>query len=185
MIDTILERLDALEYLAANLKTRIAAMVRTGVVKSFDPATNAAIVNLGDDDSSFLTHPVPVFTHAGTGADWRPLKAGQQVTLLSSDGDLANAVAIPGGFHDRNPAPSSSASEDLTLARGTVRARATDTLIETVADASSAIRVQQNGWVTATVKGTAQFVIFDADSRTYFTIAPSALVATAPPPNAQ
>lgn len=182
MIGSILERLDALEYAIADQKRRQSNIVRTGVAKSFDGSANAVVVNLGDDEESFLTHAVPLYTHGGTGADWRPMKAGQQVTLLCPDGDIANAVAIPGGFHDANPAPSAKASEDIVMARGDVRARATDSLIETVADKDSKVTVQQQGWVTATVKGTEQFVIFDAISKTYFAIKPDSLVPTSPPP---
>lgn len=183
MIETILARLDDLEYLAATLKTRLGNVVRTGVVKSYDAAKNGVVANLGDDDATFLTHTVPVFTHAGSGKDWRPMKAGQQVTLISADGDLSNAVALPGGFHDQNGAPSTQASEDIVMARGDVRARATDTLIEHVADKNSKVTVQQDGWVTATVKGTVRFVIYDSAAKVYYTIDPAALIPTSPPPS--
>ena len=129
MIASILDRLDALEYLAATLKTRLGNVVRTGVVQSFDAEAGAAVVNLGDDESSFVTHKVPTNAHAGTAKDWRPYKTGQQVTLLCADGDLSNAVVIPGGFHDQNPSPSTSASEDIVCARGQGRVRATDDAI--------------------------------------------------------
>jgi phage baseplate assembly protein V len=101
--------------------------VRPGVVVSFDPNANAVVVNIGTPDAPVNTHSVPLFTHAGSAKSWRPMKAGQQVTLLCPDGDLSNAIALPGGFHDKNPAPSSSAAEDIELQRGNGRVRATDT----------------------------------------------------------
>ena len=52
------------------------------------------------------------------------------MTLLCSDGDIANAFAISGGFHDTNPAPSQSADEDIVAQRGdgdsATRLRTTD-----------------------------------------------------------
>ena len=189
MIETLLdllkgalERLDALEYLAAEQKVRQSNIVRTGVAQSFDPATNSVVMNLGDDAASFLTNSIPVFTHGGAGADWRPIKAGQQMTLLCADGDLSNAVAIPGGFHDANPAPSSSAAEDLVCARGTVRLRTSAGAASVEADSKSALRVQPGGWVTAAVQGTTQFVIYDGSQ--YWMINPMALLPAAPPPKA-
>lgn len=109
----IIERLDELLYEHAEMKRKLACVIRTGVVKSFKPDDNTAVVDIGFD-----THDVPVFNHGGTGKHWHPLKAGQQVTLLSSDGDIANAVIIPGGFHDANRQPSRSADEDLVAQRG-------------------------------------------------------------------
>ncbi|TGV31253.1 phage baseplate assembly protein V, partial [Mesorhizobium sp. M8A.F.Ca.ET.142.01.1.1] len=39
---------------------------------------------------------------------WCPPSIGEQVQLLCVDGDLANAVAVPGMFSDAFPAPSSN-----------------------------------------------------------------------------
>ena len=178
MIDEILQRLDQLEYFAADQKRRQAAMIRTGVVKSLGDG-GAIVVELGDDENPFPTHGVPVNTHAGAGADWRPFKAGQQVTLISADGDLANAVAIPGGYHDKNPAPS-SADEDVLAARGKVRLRTTAKSASAIASDKGSLVVHQDGWVTSTVSGTAQFVIFDGAS--YWTINPEALLPASAPP---
>jgi phage baseplate assembly protein V len=124
---SLVARIEALEYHIADLKRRQSNYVRPAVVISFDPATNTTIANIGDATTPVPTHAIPVFTHAGSGKSWRPLKVGQQLTLLCPDGDLANAVALPGGFHDKNPAPSSSAAEDIEAQRGTARLRTTDT----------------------------------------------------------
>ncbi len=124
---SLVARIETLEYHIADLKRRQSNFIRPGVVISFDPAANATVANIGSADAPVPTHPIPVFTHAGSGKSWRPLKVGQQITLLCPDGDLANAVALPGGFHDQNPAPSSSASEDIEAQRGAARLRTTDT----------------------------------------------------------
>jgi phage baseplate assembly protein V len=124
---SLLARVEALEYHIADLKRSQSNFIRPAVVVSFDPATNTTIADFGTADAPAKTHPVPVFTHAGAGKSWRPLKKGQQITLLCPDGDLSNAIALPGGFHDKNPAPSQSADEDIEAQRGTARLRSTDT----------------------------------------------------------
>ena len=123
---SLVARIEALEYHNADLKRRQSNYVRNAVVVSFDPVANAIVANIGDATTPVNTHPVPVFTHAGSGKSWRPLKAGQQIILLCPDGDLANVVALPGGFHDKNPAPSQSAAEDIEAQRGAARLRTTD-----------------------------------------------------------
>jgi phage baseplate assembly protein V len=123
---SLVARVEALEYHIADLKRRESNFIRPGVVSSYDPDANAIVANIGTTDAPVLTHPIQVFTHGGKGKSWRPMKVGQQVTLLCPDGDLANAIALPGGFHDQNPAPSSSADEDIEAQRGTARLRTTD-----------------------------------------------------------
>lgn len=123
---SLVRRVEALEYHIAEEKRRQSNYVRPGVVTSFDSKTNTIVANIGTADEPVNTHAIPVFTHAGSGKSWRPLKKGQQITLLCPDGDLANAVALPGGFHDKNPAPSQSADEDIEAQRGTARLRTTD-----------------------------------------------------------
>lgn len=123
---SVLRRLEALEYHVADIKRRQSNFIRPGVVVSFDPKTNTTVADIGTSEEPCQTHAVPLFTHAGSGKSWRPLKKGQQITLLCPDGDLSNAIALPGGFHDKNPAPSSSADEDIEAQRGNARLRTTD-----------------------------------------------------------
>lgn len=145
---SLVRRVEALEYHIADLKRRQSNYVRPGVVTSFDPKTNSIVANIGDATTPVPTHAIPVFTHAGSGKSWRPLKKGQQITLLCPDGDLANAVALPGGFHDQNPAPSSSAAEDIEAQRGTARLRTTDTAAS-LECGSSSVKVE-DGKITLT-----------------------------------
>ena len=141
-------RVADLEYQVADQKRRQSNFIRPGVVVSYDPATDSVIANIGTADAPVLTHSVPVFTHAGSGKSWRPLVKGQQITLLCPDGDLVNAVALPGGFHDKNPAPSTSAAEDIEAQRGTSRLRTTDTAAF-LESGKSSIQVQ-DGIITLT-----------------------------------
>ncbi len=118
------ETIDNLSFQVAELHRKIAALIQPGTVVSFDPVKGSVI------DVGYQTHKVPQGTHAGLGSDWKPLKVGQQVTLLCPSGEVSNAFVIPGGYHDKNPAPSSSSSEDIRAQRGSasspVRLRTTD-----------------------------------------------------------
>lgn len=118
ILAAINERFDDVLFELAETKRKLANVVRTGTVKSFDPKTNTIVADVGLE-----THDIPYFNHGGTGANWHPAKPGQQVTLLCSDGDISNAVAIPGGFHDRNPAPSQTKDEDIAAQRGDGKSR--------------------------------------------------------------
>ena len=148
---SLVRRIEALEYHVAEEKRRQSNYVRPAVVISFDPKTNTTVANIATPDNPVPTHAIPVFTHAGSGKSWRPLKKGQQITLLSPDGDLANAVALPGGFHDKNPAPSQSADEDIENQRGSGRLRATDTA-QFVEFGSTSVKVE-DGKVTISAGG--------------------------------
>jgi phage baseplate assembly protein gpV len=119
-IFSLFRRLDDLSYQIAELHRRLAAIVQVGTVKSFDPKAGAVL------DVGYQTHNVPVGWHAGSGADWAPLKAGQQITFLCPSGDPANGFVLPGGFHNSNPAPSQSGDEDIRAQRNGNRLRTTD-----------------------------------------------------------
>lgn len=119
------ETIDGLMFLIADQERKFSNLIRPGVVESFDPKTNTAICDVG-----FKTHDAPVGNHAGSAKHWHPLKKGQQITLFCPGGDIANAFVLPGGFHDKNAAPSQSADEDILGQRGdgdqAVRHRLTD-----------------------------------------------------------
>jgi len=117
--------IEELQYQVAELRRMISVMIRPGTVKSYDAKTHTAVLDLG-----FETHDVDVGAHGGTGADFAPFKAGQQIMALCPDGDPANGMVIAGGFHDDNKAPSQSAAEDIRAQRGSAdkpsRLRTTD-----------------------------------------------------------
>ena len=147
LISAFRQELDDVRFELAETKRKLANVVRTGTVKSFDPKTNTVVADVGLE-----THDIPYFNHGGTGANWHPPKPGQQVTLLASDGDLANAVAIPGGFHDKNPQPSQTADEDIVAQRGPGKARTRTTDTAAILEAfQSAVKVE-NGKVTITAE---------------------------------
>jgi phage baseplate assembly protein gpV len=142
----LLARLDEQDFQIAELNRKLAGLIQVGSVTSFDPV-NGAVADLG-----YATHSVPVGWHAGVGADWAPLKVGQQITMLCPSGDASNGFLISGGFHDANPPPSQSASEDIRAQRGTSaqpsRLRTTDAGSYLEAQGNSV--AVENGAVTVT-----------------------------------
>lgn len=135
--------LDDLYFEVAELKRKFANVVRSGTVKSFDAKTNSIVADVGFD-----THAIPYYNHGGTGAHWHPPKPGQQITLLASDGDIANAVAIPGGYHDKNAAPSQSADEDIVAQRGAGKARLRTTDKAALLEAFASALTVEDGKIT-------------------------------------
>lgn len=127
------DRLEELERQNAELHRKLDTIVRVGVVK--DVKDGAYVV-----DAGFDTHQLDHAQHGGHGKDHRPLKKGQQVTLLCPGGDISNACIIPGGYHDGNPAPATDDASDIIGERAGARLRTKDG--EAALEAlSSAVRV--------------------------------------------
>ena len=109
LIRAIEDRFDEVLFQLAEAQRKFAAGMLTGKVKSYDPATDKAVVDLGFD-----THEIPQASRIG---DWGPLEPGQMVTVMSPGGDLANAFLVPGGYHDGQTKPSNRADERV-MSRG-------------------------------------------------------------------
>ncbi len=84
-------------------------LLRSGVVTEVDHAQARCRVRSGD----VHTDSIPWATAAGGLRVWAPPSVGEQVLLLSIDGDLANAIAIRGLYCQQFPAPANA--EDLVL----------------------------------------------------------------------
>jgi phage baseplate assembly protein gpV len=125
MSEALWAAIDDLTYQVAETKRRLSNVVRPAVVHQVIDA-HTIVADFGSADAPAPTHKIPLFTHGGTGKDSRPMVVGQQVTLLCPDGDLANAFALPGGYHDQNPSPSTSLDEDIVAQRGQARVRITN-----------------------------------------------------------
>ena len=120
--------LDDLYREVAELKARLANVMRPAVVVSYDAGAHTAVVRLAGEQSE--THAIQVGDQPGW---WAPLKAGQQVTLLCASGDIANAMIIAGGYTQRDAKPSSRADENA------------------VARDKAALRVRDGGFVLAEI----------------------------------
>lgn len=126
---------DEVLFQLASLKSRLSNMVRPVKIVSYDAAKNTAVVEFDKDAN---THSVPLYHHVG---HWSPPKPGQMMTLMSPDGDIANAFLLPGGYRDEDQKPSTRADEDA------------------IARQASALRVRDGGIVRAEVETRPKFKI--------------------------
>jgi len=87
------------------------AQPRFGLVTSYDPATAAARVTLQPE--GVLSGWLPVLS-AWTGAGWGlicPPSPGNQVVVLSQEGDAQHGVIIGGTYSNSQPPPATPAGE--------------------------------------------------------------------------
>jgi len=69
-------------------------------------------VKLNDDeDGEFLTCWIPWKERAGVIRTWCPPSVGEQVTVISENGDLTDAYCDTGTFSNANPAPHNQGGE--------------------------------------------------------------------------
>jgi phage baseplate assembly protein V len=72
-------------------------------------------VNIGD----VLTRPLPwAATRAGKTATWSPPDIGEQVMVLSPNGNIAAGVVFPALFSDHFPAPADASPTNVVMAFG-------------------------------------------------------------------
>lgn len=102
----------------AETSRRLANTVRLGRVVDLDEAHARVKVQTGANTTTW----VPWTTgRAGPDRDWAAPEPGEQVLLLSPQGDLGQAVVVPGIYQDAHPAPADSADVRRTVYRdGTV-----------------------------------------------------------------
>jgi len=92
----------------------IGDLLREGVVIERVGAT--CRVAIGDLESG----PLPWLAgRAGDAAIWSPPSPGEQVLVLSPEGDIERAIVLPGLYSDAQPAPADDGSTMLRFADGT------------------------------------------------------------------
>ena len=99
----------------AELERRLAQASRSGTVAEVNAALGLVRLNLGaaTGGGNLLS---PWIKYAQTGGALKvhsPPTVGQQMTLNSPSGDLAQGIAMPLGFSDANPSPSGSAAQNV------------------------------------------------------------------------
>jgi phage baseplate assembly protein gpV len=100
------ETLDDFAYQLAELGRKIhLASGLAGVVKTYDPKTHTATVDLG-----YETHAMPVGDDEG---DFSPLREGQLIHVYAPSGDLANGFVKPAGYSGQATPPSTAADEKV------------------------------------------------------------------------
>ena len=94
----------------AELFRRVNNLMRIGKVAEVDYASARASVQIGKNTTTFLPWLVP------STATWFPLKNGEQVVVLSPNGDLGMAVILPALYQSAKPAPSKDQEKVVIVA---------------------------------------------------------------------
>lgn len=89
----------------ADLRRRIDNMIRLGTIAQVDHAKALCRVQSGAITTGWL----PFFTRrAGTTNEWDPVSQGEQCTVFSPSGELAQGVVLVGLYSSANPPQSSN-----------------------------------------------------------------------------
>ena len=94
----------------AELFRRVNNLMRIGKVAEVDYANARARVQIGQNTTDFLPWLVP------STATWFPLKNGEQVVVLSMNGDLGMGVILPALYQSAKPAPSEDNAKIVIVA---------------------------------------------------------------------
>ena len=94
----------------SELYRRINNMIRVGTIAKVDYATARAQVQIGKITTGYLPWLTP-----STSA-WIPIQPGEQVIVLSPNGNLGFGVILPALYQDAKPAPSSDTNKITIVA---------------------------------------------------------------------
>lgn len=91
----------------------LANLIRYGTVASIDADAARVTVKTG----GVVTKPLPwLSTRAGRVRAWNPPSVGEQVMVLSPNGDLAAGVAFPALFSNALPKPDDATADNVVVA---------------------------------------------------------------------
>ncbi len=99
-----------MSYEVAELQRKLAGMILVTTITSVDHAAKKLRVRLGSDESKEI--PWPAIAGRNFVA-WRPLREGQQIILLSPNGDPAQGMVIGELYSQAIDAPSTDENVDL------------------------------------------------------------------------
>ena len=97
--------------MSAELTNLIKNLIRIGHVSEVDAPKYRVRVQWGEDEAGTTDWIRWGTTCAGDVKHWRAPSIGEEVCVLSADGDLRNAFVLCSFFNDDNPPPSTSADE--------------------------------------------------------------------------
>ena len=91
-----------MDFTVSEIARRLSNLIRAGTIASVDAANARATVQIG----ALLTAPLPwLTTRAGNDRTWWAPSVGEQVLVLSPDGELAAGWILPGAYTQAAPAP--------------------------------------------------------------------------------
>lgn len=101
-------------FTVSELSRRLSNLIRAGTIAEVNASTARARVQIGP----LLTAPLPwLTTRAGEDRTWWAPSVGEQVLILSPDGELAAGWILPGAYMTANPAPSTNPAIHRTTYR--------------------------------------------------------------------
>ena len=101
-----------MSYEVAELQRKLAGMIQITTITSVDHAAKKLRVRLGAGESAELPWPAIAGRNFVV---WRPLRVGQQLILLSPNGDPAQGVVIGELYSQTIDPPSTDEAVDLIL----------------------------------------------------------------------
>jgi len=131
------------------LPQQVNNLLRDGVVTEVDHARQLCRISSGETHTDFIPWLVSA---AGQAIVWAPPSIGEQIKLLCTDGDLANAVVLRGLYCAQYPAPSTD--PDVVLIQfkdgAVVSYNAATHALSAVLPAGGTVAVQADGGVSIT-----------------------------------
>lgn len=113
-LDDIAEAFGRLHDRIAFLEQRFERSNRPGVVTDVDPEKQRVRIRVGGTDEAPQKSPwVPYAQVAGARKIHSPPSVGQQMVMLSKDGDFEQGVALPYTWSNQNASPSTKGDEHV------------------------------------------------------------------------
>ena len=98
----------------AELERRISQIIRSGTVDQVDAASGLVRLKIGSGATGELLSPWVSYGQTGGALKAHiPPSVGQQMTLMSPSGGFDQSIALPMGFSDANPSPSSAGDQNV------------------------------------------------------------------------
>jgi phage baseplate assembly protein V len=135
-----------------DIQPDVAELIRIGSVTSVDLAAGRCIVRYGDPDDESggaQTPPIRWLAMAGETACWSAPSVGEQVLLLTPDGQIAASVALRGIYCNAFPAPASDQSTLLLFGDGArLRYDPESHALEAILPAGATATIEADGGIT-------------------------------------
>jgi phage baseplate assembly protein V len=107
---------------------RLGDLIRKGVIQSVDLGAGLAVFEAGD----IVSPPLPwIEAAAGAFRTWTPPSKGEQVILISPEGDIEGGIIMRGLLSNKFPAPSSDANHSIHGKDGLIITLVSDGLVIT------------------------------------------------------
>lgn len=97
-------------FTAQDLTRKLANVIRYGVIEKIDHKKARCRVRIGPLSSTWINWHTQ---HAGEDSTWAPPSAGEQVTIFSPGGNLAQASILGGLYQKKFPAPGNDKNQRI------------------------------------------------------------------------